>query len=100
MSDQYLMRSKAIAARKLGQIVGNAESVVAMEFLSAAQALDFHQPLAPVAGVEAAHRLIRRQVAFAEEDRAFYVDIDLIRKMMRSDDLLQAVTAVTGPLEI
>lgn len=89
-----------IAALKLGRIVANAENVIAMELLSAAQGLDFHKPLAPVAGVEAAYRTLRTRVQFAEEDRIFYPDIDAIRGLMRSGELLSAVTDVTGPLEV
>jgi len=88
-----------IAARKLGQIVTNAENVVAMEFLCAAQALDFHKPLTPVGGVEAAYKQIRKKVSFAEEDRVVYIDVASIKEMMRSNDLIDAVIAATGPLE-
>ena len=89
----------SIAALKLGRIVANAENVIAMELLSAAQALDFHLPLAPVAGVAAAYRTIRKHVAFAEEDRVFHPDIEAIRNLMTAGELLEAVTDVTGPLE-
>jgi histidine ammonia-lyase len=88
-----------IAARKLGSIVKNAENVCAMELLCAAQALDFLKPLKPAAGVFKAFDLIRQKVAFAEVDRAFYLDIDSLRQLIRSGELLKAVTSVTGELE-
>jgi histidine ammonia-lyase len=88
-----------IAARKLGTIVRNAENVCAMELFCAAQALDFLKPLKASAGVANAYEAIRKKVAFAEEDRAFYQDIDILRQMIRSGELLNAVTDVTGVLE-
>ena len=89
-----------IAARKLGQVVRNAENVIAMEVLCAAQALDFLKPLAPASGVLATYETVRRRVPFAAEDRAFHADIEEVRRMIRSNELLSAVTSVTGALEI
>jgi histidine ammonia-lyase len=88
-----------IAARKLGSIVRNAENVCAMELFCAAQALDFLKPLNPSAGVKAAFDLIRQTVPFAEEDRAFYTDIDQLRKLIRSGEILKSVIDITGELE-
>jgi histidine ammonia-lyase len=88
-----------IAARKLGNIVRNAENVCAMELFCAAQALDFLKPLKASAGVAKAYDVIRKKISFAKEDRAFYLDIDILRKMIRSGELLKAVTEVTGELE-
>lgn len=88
-----------IAARKLGQIVRNAENIVAMEMLCAAQGLDFLRPLQPAAGVKAAVEVIRKQVPFADEDRAFYRDIQSIKGMIRSDSLWQSIVSSVGHLE-
>lgn len=89
-----------IAARKLGSIVKNAENIVAMEILSACQALDFLQPLKPSAGVLAAFDLVRTKVPFAEEDRVFSRDIDAIKGLIRSGELLRVVNEVCGDLEV
>ena len=88
-----------IAARKLGQIVRNAENIVAMELLSAAQAIDLHAPNKPAAGVLAAYNLIRQHVPFAEEDRVFSNDIETIKNLIRSNELLGAVNQAVGELE-
>jgi histidine ammonia-lyase len=88
-----------IAARKLGQIVRNAENVCAMELFCAAQALDFVKPAKPAAGVLKAYDCIRKSVSFAEEDRAFYEDIDKIRELIRDNTLLDSVTGEIGALE-
>lgn len=88
-----------IAARKLGQIVRNAENIVAMEFLSACQALDLHKPNKPVAGVLAVHELIRQAVPFAEEDRVFSNDIETIKDLIRSNEILNVIKDSVGELE-
>ncbi|HVK60320.1 MAG TPA: aromatic amino acid lyase, partial [Bdellovibrionales bacterium] len=88
-----------IAARKFGQIVKNAENIVAMEFLSATQALDFLKPLEPAGAVKPAHALIRSKVPFAKEDRVFANDIETIKQMIRSDEILDCVRSSVGELE-
>ncbi len=88
-----------IAARKLGQIVRNVENVVAMEFLCAAQAIDLLKPLKPAGAVAAAYKAIRKVVPFAESDRVFSKDIDAIRNLIRSGELLAAVENETGDLQ-
>ncbi len=89
-----------IAARKLGQLIKNAENIIAMEMLSAAQALDLRKPLEPVAAVKGAYELIRGQVPFAEKDRVFSNDIRAIKQLIRSDQLLEMVFNRVGNLEI
>ena len=87
-----------IAARKFGMIVRNAENIVAMEFLSATQALDL-LPLKPAGAVRPVHELIRTVVPFAKEDRVFARDIEDIKIMIRSEAILKSVHAAVGPLE-
>lgn len=88
-----------IAARKLGQIVKNAENIVAMELLCASQALDILKPLKPTGAVAAAYGVIRTQVPFAEEDRVFSEDISKIKDMIRDEKLTDAITQSVGALE-
>ena len=88
-----------IAARKLGQIVRNAENIVAMEFLCACQALDLHRPNRPVGGVLAVHQLIRQAVPFAQEDRVFSRDIEAIKDLIRANEILNVVKESVGELE-
>lgn len=89
-----------IAACKLSKILKNAENICAMELLSAAQALDFLLPLKPAAGVAKAYQAIRKEVSFAKVDRAFYEDINIVRKLIENDKILKAVEGVTGELEV
>lgn len=88
-----------IAARKFVSISKNAENIVAMEMLSATQALDLLKPLQPSGAVAAAYKCIREQVPFAEEDRVFAVDVAKIRELISSGAILKAVTAAVGELE-
>lgn len=88
-----------IAARKAQQILGNAQNVLAMEFLCAAQALDLLRPLRSSVVVEEAKSLIRTQVPFADEDRIFGRDIEAVKKLMLSRELLAVVEKQIGELE-
>ena len=88
-----------IAARKLGKIVRNAENIAAMELLCAHQALGFLKPLKPTAGVLAVEECLDGDVPFAEEDRIFSKDIEAIKKMIRSNQIISAIEEKVGRLE-
>lgn len=88
-----------IAARKFRQICGNAENIVAMELLTASQALDLLKPLKASGSVQAAFDHIRKQVPFAAEDRVFAKDIAKIRAMIRSGELMKVILNHAGELE-
>ncbi|MGB2697738.1 MAG: histidine ammonia-lyase, partial [Candidatus Zixiibacteriota bacterium] len=64
-----------IAARKAREIADNAESVLAIEFLSACQGIDFRAPLKPGDGTGKIHRKIRTRVKKLIEDRIMMGDI-------------------------
>jgi histidine ammonia-lyase len=89
-----------IAARKFQQIIKNVQNVVAMEFLSASQALDLLKPLEPSSGVSAAYKKIREVVPFAETDRVFYRDVEKIRELIINGSLLAAIEKETGELSV
>ncbi len=83
-----------IASRKFQMIVRNAESIIAMEFLSAAQALDLlkddkGQKIPPSGLVKQAYDLIRSKVPYAESDRIFHDDIEAVRALIRSGELVR-----------
>jgi histidine ammonia-lyase len=88
-----------IAARKFEKILRNAENVIAMELLSACQALNLVAPLQPTAAVKAAFDHIRKTVPFAKEDRYFAQDIHAIRRMIESNELVTVVQSAVGGLE-
>jgi histidine ammonia-lyase len=72
------------SALKLRQIVENAEQVLAIEMMSAAQGLDYRQPLRPAREVEQARVVVRRIVARLAEDRVLANDIERLAGKIRS----------------
>ena len=88
-----------IAARKLSQVINNAESIVSMELLCASQGLGLLAPLTPAAGVKAAYEVISKEVPFVTEDRVFSEDIEKIGELIRNNVLLEALHGTVGGLE-
>lgn len=89
----------SIAARKLKMVIDNVEKIAAMELLCAKQALGFLLPLKPSAAVLAAYQLFDPDVPFALEDRVFAKDIDHLRKLIRTGDILNTIHKSVGALE-
>ena len=86
------------AGLKAWQVLANAESVLAIELLAGAQAVEFHAPLQPGAGVEAARRFVRGHSARLEEDRSLSADIERIAAAIRDGSLAAAVEHEVGAL--
>jgi histidine ammonia-lyase len=74
------------AALKLKQIVDNAEKVLAIELMTAAQGLDYRQPLKAATEIERARLFVRTLVPRLEEDRVIAGDIERIAKGIRDGD--------------
>ena len=87
-----------IAARQCAAVVGNFETVVAIELIEAAQALDFRAPLKPGRGTAIAHRIVRERVPHLDVDRVISADIAAAAKLVRSGELVKAVEDVLGAL--
>lgn len=88
-----------IAARKFVQILRNAENVVAMELLSACQAIDLLRPHKPASAVQAIFEKIRSKVPYADKDRVFSRDVQVIREMIQKDEIAKIIKATAGELE-
>jgi histidine ammonia-lyase len=88
----------ANAATKCLKVLENAETVLAIEQLCAAQALDYRVPLKAGLGPRAAHAEIRRHIAHARTDRIFGDDIDQSLKLLRDGEVLRVVEKVSGSL--
>jgi histidine ammonia-lyase len=86
------------AARKAAEIVENAVTVLAIELLAAAQALDFHAPKTPGKGALAAHRFFRRRMPGMNRDRYLAPDIEQARAIVEDSAFLAAVEKASGPL--
>lgn len=85
-------------ALKTRQILDNAQAVLAIELLAAAQAVDFRAPVKPGPAVAAAHAAIRKHVATLDADRPLFGDVNRLKDVVQSGEILAAVEAVTGPL--
>lgn len=72
------------AALKFRQIVDNAEKVLAIELLCAAQALEYRLPLKPARRVGEAHAAVRTLVRPLIEDRVLAPDIESLARAIRS----------------
>ena len=87
-----------VSARKCREIVRNAENVIAIEFLCAAQALDLFTNMKPGEGTLAAYEAVRKAVPHLEKDRVLSTDIATVRQLMRNDKILNAVQKRIGEL--
>jgi len=86
------------AARKCAEIAANVETVIALEWLCAAQAREFHKELRAGGGAEAAYACLRTRVKPLGRDRYLHTDIEAARELLRSGALVAAVEAAVGPL--
>src|SRR6185436_15058303 len=76
------------AALKLRQVVSNLEKILAIEFLCAAQGLDFLRPMKAGASAEAAYQYIRRQISHVSQDRVLSTDIDRMAAIMNENEFV------------
>jgi histidine ammonia-lyase len=88
----------AQCALKCWQILENVETVLAVEVMCAAQALDYRLPTRPGIGPRIALETLRKTIPHAEEDRLFGQDIETALAVLRDQALLREVEAAVGPL--
>ncbi|MGH3341415.1 MAG: histidine ammonia-lyase [Carbonactinosporaceae bacterium] len=85
------------AARKLREVVANARTVLAVEIVAAAQAIDFRAGAAtPGEPVRAVHARLRREVPPMDVDRVVSDQLRAAGRVL--PELVAAAEAVTGPL--
>ncbi|MFN8179047.1 MAG: aromatic amino acid ammonia-lyase [bacterium] len=85
------------SALKTRQIMDLACGVLGIEFMAAAQALDF-RTFTPGRGTRAARAEIRKHVEFLDTDRPLYPDHNVMKELVRRRDLLEVVEAEVGEL--
>jgi histidine ammonia-lyase len=76
----------ANAATKAYRVMQNAEKVLAIELLSAAQAMEFRRPLKSSQKIEDIMTAFRKQVSFVDKDRVLH------------EDMMKAVEFIKDPL--
>lgn len=84
-------------AIKNHQIIDNSYGVLGIEFMAAAQALDFRE-FTPGKGVQAARKVIRKYVPHLDEDRPLYPDHNLMKALVKSGEILEEVEKEIGSL--
>lgn len=84
-------------AIKNGQILDNAYGVLGIEFMAAAQALDFRE-FTPGKGTQKARQVIRKYVMHLDVDRPLYPDHNRMKALVKSGEILEEVEKVVGAL--
>jgi histidine ammonia-lyase len=87
-----------ISARKCREVTKNAEHVIAIELMCAAQAMDLFTNRQPGAGTKAVYGVIRKVVPHLNNDRILSQDIQRVLQLMRSGEILEAVAQAVGPV--
>jgi histidine ammonia-lyase len=88
----------SISALKLLTVLQNVEYVLAVEFLTAAQALDFRMPLKPGKGILLAHELLRSRIGHADRDYEVHNDLETCASILGSGELASTVESHIGAL--
>jgi histidine ammonia-lyase len=86
------------AALKTRQILENAWGILGIEFIAAAQGLDFRE-FTPGIGTRAAHAAVRRVVEHLDVDRPLFTDHNNMMAAVERCDVLAAVEAEIGELQ-
>ena len=85
------------SARRAADVLDNAERVLAIEALTAAQGLDLRRD-APAPGTGAALRALRQLSPRLVEDRSLSKDVELTKELLARGDLVEASSSEVGPL--
>jgi histidine ammonia-lyase len=80
------------------QILDNAYGILGIEFMAAAQALDFRDYTFGK-GVTKAKEVIRKYVEFLDIDRPLYPDHTKMKELVKTGEILEEVEKVVGSLE-
>jgi histidine ammonia-lyase len=80
------------------QILDNAYGILGIEFMAAAQALDFREYKFGK-GVTKAKEIIRKYIKFLDKDRPLYKDHTKMKELVKSCEILYEVEKLVGRLE-
>jgi histidine ammonia-lyase len=89
-----------IASRKCREILKNAEHVISIELLCAAQAMDLFTNLKAGIGTMQAYNLIRKFISHMEQDRIVADDINTMYRLVHEGNILKAVENKIGKLNL
>lgn len=80
-----------IAARQAAEILRNVRKVLAMELLTAVEAVDYREKLTLGRGTQAAYDLLRGEVPFSDDDRVMYFEINRAEALIQSNRILEEI---------
>ncbi len=86
------------SGRKLHEVIENVQYGLAIELLCNTQGIEFLRPLKSSTALEKVITLVRKHVSPITDDRTFHKDIDNLRRLIQSNELISEVESVTGPL--
>ncbi len=89
----------ATSATKAWQVMENLETVLAIEQLCAAQALDYRLPLKAGVGPRTAREVVREMIPHREEDQPFGDDMEASRSLLCSQRIIGPVESSAGTLQ-
>jgi histidine ammonia-lyase len=89
----------ARCAVKCLTVLENTETVLAIEQMCAAQAMDYRAPLRPGIGPRIGQAEVRKDIPHAETDRLFGEDIKRSLALLRSQRMVREVEKAIGPLK-
>jgi histidine ammonia-lyase len=84
----------SIAAQKCYKIMRNLENVLAIELMTAAQAIEFLKPLNCGEGTTIAYKEIRKVVKPLTKDRILYDDIKKVLAIVKDNSLLNSIESM------
>ena len=84
------------AARRLQPMLANTAHILGIEWLAAAQGIEFLRPLRSSTSLEAAHAALRAHCPAMPQDRYFAPDIEQATQLIRDGSLARILRALPG----
>ncbi len=89
----------AVSATKLWQVVHNVQHCLAVELMTASQALDYRLPLKAGRGVVLAHEFVRSRIPHREADGMFHNDLGRAIELIETREIADPIQGELGPLQ-
>lgn len=89
-----------IGARKLREIVFNSAYVLAMEWLTAAQAVDMRENKEMAQATAKAYALLRNHSGMIEKDQVMHTEIEKARDLLLDPHTVSSIQQLVGEIEI
>ncbi len=88
----------SISARKLREIISNTMTVLAIELMCGCQARDLGQKGRMGVGTSKAYDLVRQHLPPLDRDRVLHNDVETVRRLVSSGEVVRVVEECTGKL--